>query len=275
MNNNFDKIYIELLSLINDQPLVENQRTNTKTKSIWGHSFRWDMKFYPLLNCRQMYNKTGSAELAWMLSGTKDISFMRKYSKIWDKFTDDDNDNEISTAYGHRWRHAFGVDQLKNIIEKLKVDPSSRQQVLMTWDPRVDNVAQAKNIPCPFCAVIGIVNGKLNLHLTVRSNDCVIGLPYDALVYTLLGNSLAKELGIPAGDLFYSIANAHIYDVHLPAIEPLLDFDYSTNTKYLIRRTMTPDEICNDPDKYVETIALDVNFNYLNDKPKLKFEIIK
>lgn len=277
MNNKFDDIYLRILKIISNSPLEENKRTGVKTKSIWGYSFRWDMNYYPLLDCRQMYLKTGAAELAWMLQGTKDISFMKKYSKIWDKFTDDENLNEIKTAYGYRWRHAFGTDQVENILNKLKTDPSSRQQVLMSWDPRVDNVVPAKNIPCPFTAVIGIVGGKLNVHLSVRSNDCVIGLPYDALVYTLLGNAFANELKVPVGDLFYSIANAHIYESHLTTIDPLLaKHDAIYGTPYKINLKHSVSDIMKDPDFYVELIANDAKYSgYTQDKENMRFEIVK
>lgn len=276
INNNLDNIYIKVLDRLMTEPLILNKRTGVKIKSLWGVNFDWNMNYYPLLNCRQMFPKTGAAELAWMLQGTKDVSFMRKYSKIWDKFTDEGNTDEIKTAYGYRWSQAFGYDQIDNIISKLKEDPSSRQQVLMNWDPRVDNVEIAKNIPCPFTVVVGIINNRLNLHLTVRSNDFVIGFPYDIFVYTMLGNAIANELGISPGVLHYSIANCHIYETHFKEVKKLLT-NYFVSFKYEITNKSSICEIRANPDLYVEMIANDIlnKSGYTMNKEKINFEVIK
>jgi thymidylate synthase len=176
---------------------------------------------------RKSFVKTGAAEVAWMLSGEQSTEWISKYTGIWKMFEDDNNPGTISTAYGYRWQHAFGVDQIANIIDKLKADPSSRQQVLMSWDASRDNVIPVKNVPCPYTAVINIIDGKLNIHLTLRSNDIIVGLPYDFLMYTLLGKLLANSLEVQVGVLSYAIAHAHIYENHYVMCSQMLITPYN------------------------------------------------
>ncbi len=252
----FDCIYRDAIANVFEHGYRQhNKRTDAVVLSTHGYSFRWDMKYYPVTLARPMYVKTGAAELAWMLSGTKSTTWLKKYTKIWNSF--ETGTDELETAYGVRWKQTFGVDQIANIISKLKADPTSRQQILLSWDPTVDNVVTATNVPCPFVAVINIINNKLNIHLTLRSNDVYLGLPYDVMVYTLLGQALAKQLDIKVGELFYSIAHMHLYenqfaaarfikDRHHPGENRVIELDYSVT------------DIINNMDAYVVAVRSDL-----------------
>ena len=122
----FDKIYTEALRhVLTAGSLQYTARTETNILAAHGYSFRWDMQYFPVLETRKTYLATGAAEVAWMLSGSKSIKWLQKYTKIWDAFADENG--HLETAYGNRWKQAFGVDQIANIIEKLTEDPSSRQ----------------------------------------------------------------------------------------------------------------------------------------------------
>jgi thymidylate synthase len=224
----FDELYLEAINgVLNNGTSQFNERTGTNVIAFHGMFFKWDMDFYPLLHLRKSFVKTGAAEVAWMLSGEQSTEWISKYTGIWKMFEDDNNPGTISTAYGYRWQHAFGVDQIANIIDKLKADPSSRQQVLMSWDASRDNVIPVKNVPCPYTAVINIIDGKLNIHLTLRSNDIIVGLPYDFLMYTLLGKLLANSLEVQVGVLSYAIAHAHIYENHYVMCSQMLITPYN------------------------------------------------
>lgn len=268
----FDDLYQSMIDeVMNFGVDQHNKRTNTTVRAFHGMSAKWDMAYYPLLNIRKMYPKTGAAEVAWMLQGDKSTEFLSKYTKIWKQFEDDDKPGFISTAYGYRWRHAFDIDQIENIILKLRKDPSSRQQVIMSWDPRVDNVTPNKNIPCPYTAVVNIIDGKLNIHLTLRSNDIVVGLPYDFLMYTLLGNLFANELEVKPGILAYSIAHGHIYHTHLDMVQEISTRDY-TYDKVLVAFTDTINSCRNNPELFVENIVSDTRSYKPNDwapRPKV------
>ncbi len=271
MDKTFDQIYVEALGHVLDIGKIQfNKRTKTTIKATHGYSFRWNMNFYPVTLARPMYVKTGAAELAWMLSGTKDTKWLKQYTQIWTAF--ETAKDTVETAYGHRWRYAFGVDQIMNIIGKLHSDPSSRQQVLLSWDPRVDNVQNATNIPCPYTAVVNIIDNKLNIHLTLRSNDVYLGLPYDVMMYTLLGQALAISLHIEPGELFYSIAHMHLYENQFEAAETLVRRNHEGNKIY-IESNSSINDIMRNPAIYVGKITADLKrTNYLPEAgpPKIK-----
>lgn len=253
----FDELYKAAIKYVIYNGIVQpNARTKTEVVAVHGMAFKWDMRKYPLLYLRKGFPKTGAAEVAWMLSGEKSTEWISKYTGIWKQFEDEDTPGQISTAYGYRWSHAFEVDQIANIIAKLKADPTSRQQVLMSWDPREDNVTPAKNVPCPYTAVINILGGRLNIHLTLRSNDIIVGLPYDFLMYTLLGNLLANSLNVEPGILSYAIAHGHIYAPHYELAAEILERPAYTNRTWVAFDT-TVEECRANPDGFVEAVVKD------------------
>ena len=249
-----------------------NERTKTKILACHGYSFRWNAANHPVLYGRKSFPKTAAAELAWFLSGETSVAWINKHTSIWRAFAN--AYGEIPTAYGHRWRRAFGIDQIKNIICKLNEDPTSRQQVLMSWDPRVDNVVPASNIPCPYTYVFNIIDNKLNAHMTVRSNDIWLGLPYDLYTAVLLVNALANSLGVEAGEIFYSIAHMHLYENQF---EVAKEFCYNRELIPLeirVRSKMTVEEILADKDAYVEDIIYDTqHYHSSNWNPKVQIVV--
>lgn len=260
----FDRVYKTALKhVVVNGVWQDNKRTGSRVLSTHGYSFRWDMKYWPITMVRPMYSKTIAAEVAWMLSGEKSVLWINQYTSIWKDFADEHQ--KIDTAYGFRWKYRYGYDQIKNILKKLKEDPTSRQQVLLSWDARVDNVVPATNIPCPYTAVFNIIAGKLNCHLTLRSNDVYLGLPYDVGMYTLLSNAMASDLGVGVGELFYSIAHMHIYENQVQATDYVIREDLIGEDFPLNMQTWSTHRIQNDQDRYVEEAikALD----YLGYKP--------
>jgi thymidylate synthase len=267
----FDVIYREALEQVMDVGVYQfNKRTKTTIKATHGYSFDWPMKYYPVTMARPMYVGTGAAEVAWMLMGTKSTKWLKKYTHIWDAFETDKD--YLETAYGYRWRHAFGVDQIQNIISKLREDNTSRQQVLLSWDPRVDNVKEATNIPCPYTAVVNIIDNKLNIHLTLRSNDVYLGLPYDVLMYTLLGNILAETLEVEVGELFYSIAHMHLYENQFEAAKTIIARNHEGENR-VIELRFTVNDVVEEPDHFVAMAKRDLkltNYNPEAGPPKIK-----
>jgi thymidylate synthase len=154
--------------------------------------------------------------MVWFLSGSKDPDdFLSKYTKIWDDFRE--ADGTIAAAYGHRWRHHFGRDQIKDLVSLLQNEPSSRHGVVVTWDPADDGLGSGtkkKNVPCPYTFTVNIIGGKLHLHSIVRSNDMMLGCPHDTAGFSLLQYLLAAKLGVKPGVYTHSVSNAHIYENH-------------------------------------------------------------
>ena len=208
------------------------------------------MKGFPLLTLRKIPLKVFIAEQVWFLTGEKDLQFLQRFTKIWDNFSE--KDNTVSSAYGYRWKYHFGRDQIKGLIDLLSQDPSSRHGVILMWDPADDGLANGtckKNVPCPYTFTVQILNGRLCLHLIIRSNDMMLGNPHDTAGFALLSYFLAQKLHVLPGILTVSISNAHIYDIHFaqaqeliqrPIIHPQIPFECPENA---FDRAVRADEI--------------------------------
>lgn len=221
----FDTIYKDLIKKIMTEGIEElNVRTGHKTKSIPGLTFQLDLERdgFPLLTLRKNPIKSPIAEQVWFIQGEKDTTFLRKYTKMWDEFIE--ADGTLSSAYGYRWRHHFGRDQLGKLIELLQNEPSSRHGVIVTWDPKDDGYGGTpkKNVPCPYTFTVNIIGGKLNLHNIIRSNDMMLGCPFDTFGFALMMYILADKLGVKPGVYTHSISNAHIYDIHYEGAKELI-----------------------------------------------------
>lgn len=216
--NEFDTIYKKIIKDILYNGIEElNFRTGHKTKALPGITFQIDIEKdgFPLLALRKQPIKSPIAEQIWFLTGSnRPDEFLQDYTKIWDKFIEEDG--TVAAAYGYRWRHAFDKDQIDSLIKLFENDKSSRHGVVITWDPNDDgfNGTPKKNVPCPYTFTVNIIGGRLNLHNIIRSNDVMLGLPFDTIGFALLQCILAQRLNVRPGVYTHSISNAHIYDIH-------------------------------------------------------------
>lgn len=201
-----------------------NERTGYKTKALPGLTFQIDIERdgFPLLTLRKQPIKSPIAEQCWFVQGEKDTTYLRKFTKMWDKFLEEDG--TLASAYGWRWRHHFGKDQLGSLIALLQKDPSSRHGVIITWDPKDDGYGGTpkKNVPCPYTFTVNIIGGRLHLHSVIRSNDMMLGCPFDTIGFALLQCMLAQKLGVIAGVYTHTISNAHIYENHYTGAEEII-----------------------------------------------------
>lgn len=228
----FDTLYQDLLRRVMEQGIAtKNQRTGHEVKALSAVSFSIDLLTdgFPLLSLRKIPLEIFIAEQLWFISGeTKPREFLESFTKIWSAFTNEEG--VVTAAYGQRWRKHFGRDQLAELIQLLERDPSSRQGVVMAWDPAIDGLEgpKQKNVPCPFTFTVNILDGRLNLHNIMRANDLILGLPYDVAGFALLQCVLAQRLNILPGVYTHSISYPEVYDIHYPVAEELLK---RTNTQ--------------------------------------------
>lgn len=180
-------------------------------------------------------------ESLWMLAGRNDLAFPQKFVNTFSAFSDDGE--TLHGAYGYRWRHAFGYDQLKLIIEELKANPQSRRCVLQMWDATgceyvddkdplsyrwgMNDLAKAreggKDVPCNTAAYFDTIGGKLNMTVTCRSNDVVLGAcGANAVHFSFLLEYMALMTGIPMGEYRQFSNNYHLYTELYPKL-PLPD----------------------------------------------------
>ncbi len=221
----FDAQYQDVLRKIMNSGSDEyNERTGHHLKVLPGINFELDYGF-PLLTLRRIPIKLFVAEMIWYIMGSNNPDdFVNKFTSIWKDFTEDDG--TVKAAYGYRWRHHFGRDQLCGLINHLKENPGSRHAVVVTWDPKDDGLGAIgtfkKNVPCPYTFTANIIDNKLHVHNIIRSNDIILGCPHDIAGFYLLQCILSAKIGVKSGKLTTSISNAHIYDIHYDAAQELL-----------------------------------------------------
>jgi thymidylate synthase len=173
-------------------------------------------------------------ESMWMLQGRDDVGLLNRFVKDFgDRFADN---GVIHGSYGHRWRRAFGFDQLKVVIEKLQNNPDDRQCVIQMWDARLDSSGQSstndlqgtwKDRPCNthvYLRVREVENESpmLVLDMTVccRSNDIVLGAyGANAVHFSFLQEYIASMIGVGVGTYYQISNNYHVYEAELQRLE--------------------------------------------------------
>lgn len=140
---------------------------------------------------------------------------------------------DLGPVYGWQWRHWNGkykfnpdnpldnfdpenpgIDQLKNIIDAAKKDPTDRGLVVNSWNPAYETQMALR--PCHYSFQILIHDNKLNLIWTQRSCDMFLGVPFNIASYAMLLLLFAKELGYEPGILRGNLGDVHIYENHIP-----------------------------------------------------------
>ncbi|MBP6858947.1 MAG: thymidylate synthase [Candidatus Pacebacteria bacterium] len=281
----FDEIYRDMVRRIMTEGIDElnkskqagSERATYYTRAIPGMHFSTDIEKdgFPLLTLRKIPIKAPVAEQAWFILGSRrPDDFLRDYTKIWDAFT---NPGDVVTvAYGYRWRKHFGRDQLKQLIDLLRAEPGSRHAVVVTWDPAQDGLSlqKKKNVPCPYTFTVNIIGGRLHLHNIVRSNDVILGVPFDVFGFALLQCILAQELGVKPGIYSHSISNAHIYDTHFEAAQTLMQRDNDHKKIVLTLPEATLRKIEERDFSVVETIIKDLESQYAPSDPITGIKIV-
>lgn len=219
--NLFDLAYADCLSEIMNTAPTTNTRTGKRVRARPGIALHLSPAQLPLLNLRDIKPYWTCAEVVWFLSGSKDAAWMSSFGfNVWDKFADPEG--RVWSATGYRWREHFGVDQVKEIVNKLVADPSSRQCVLLSWDPASDLVNPGPNAPCLVTWHLQVLNGELFMTVMQRSADMFFGLPHDILGMKLVQTLIAARLGVRSGGMLYVVCNAHLYEDQWDAAEQMM-----------------------------------------------------
>lgn len=149
-------------------------------------------------------------ELLWYLSEDNLLDFISHYIS---RYTDESEDNKtIRGGYGPRIFNMHGkYNQLKYIITLLKNSPNTRRAVIQIFDAS-DTEKKYKEIPCTCTMQFVIRNNKLNMYVSMRSNDAFIGLPHDIFTFTMIQEIVAKTLNVDLGIYNHSVGSLHLYE---------------------------------------------------------------
>jgi thymidylate synthase len=215
------KEYLDLIKLVIENGTRKPSRTGIDTISYFAAFYRVDLsKGFPLLTTKKMEWKSLLHEVLWYLSGENHIRNLRQHTKIWNAWADEEGN--LDTAYGHYWRHfpsarkdengnwvVEEIDQIRYVIDELKRQPYSRRLVVTAWEP--GNATKSKLPPCHYSYAFNVNDGKLNCHLTQRSGDIALGIPFNLAAYSLLTQIIAQETNLELGYFAHTVVDAHIY----------------------------------------------------------------
>jgi thymidylate synthase len=148
-------------------------------------------------------------ESIWMMAGRNDVAFLTQFNKNMSNFSDDGV--TFNAAYGYRWRHHFGFDQIRAVIRILQKDPASRQAVVQIWDS-ADLKKNTKDKACNTQVIFDLRGGALNMTVYNRSNDIWWGAyGANAVHFSFLQEFVARALSAPLGDYRQVSHNLHLY----------------------------------------------------------------
>lgn len=225
--------YLDLVERVLANGVRKHNRTGVDTLSCFAEHYQVDLsKGYPLLTTKRVNFNSMLHEVLWYLSGEDHIRNLQKHTKIWNAWADEQGN--LDTAYGRYWRRfpsarhnpetggydVVEVDQIGRVVDLLKTDPTSRRMVVTAWEP--GNALNSKLPPCHFTFVFNVQEAKLNCHLTQRSGDIALGIPFNLAAYALLTQILAQEAGLGLGMFSHMIVDAHIYVNHIDGLKEQL-----------------------------------------------------
>ena len=276
------KQYLDLVRLVLEEGVRKPSRTGVDTISYFGAFYRVDLsKGFPLLTTKKVEWKSLLHEVLWYLSGENHIRNLRKHTKIWDAWADEDGN--LETAYGYYWRHfpsaekdkngnwnVTEVDQIKYVIEELKRKPYSRRLVVTAWEP--GNATKSKLPPCHYSFAFNANAGKLNCHLTQRSGDIALGIPFNLAAYSMLTQIIAQEVGMELGYFAHTIIDAHVYVADKGS--PMEKYDHREGLLEQLKREPLPLPTLKIAKKPIDELRFeDFELENYQHHDKIKFEV--
>ena len=172
---------------------IQNPMSNLITDSDRG--WKWDY---------------AEAEWQWYLSGDRNINKLGelygKVPEIWKRMAD--KDGNVNSNYGWQWKRG---NQLDEVIEMLKAYPKTRQAAVSIYDCK-ENHTYDNDTPCTYAVQFTILDGHLNMCVTMRSNDLWYGFCNDQYCFSKLQELVATEVGLPIGYYYHFAHNLHLYN---------------------------------------------------------------
>ena len=197
--------------------------TPAHTVKKFGIVNRYNLKEeFPILTIRRTYWKTSLDELLWIWQKkSNNINELRGH--IWDEWADENG--SIGKAYGYQLgvKHHYkegDMDQVDRVIYDLKHNPASRR--IMTNIYNFADLSEMALYPCAYSMTFNVSGNTLNAILNQRSQDMLAANNWNVVQYAMLTMMMAQIAGLEAGELVHVIADAHIYDRHVPIIEEMI-----------------------------------------------------
>ena len=235
--------YLDLVYQIMEFGDTRSDRTGTGTMSVFGRQMRFNLEndVVPIIGTKRTAVKTVLKELLWFISGDTNAKTLQDQGvKIWDgngsrEYFDsigkpDRDEGDLGPIYGFQWRHfgaeyktchddysGQGVDQLAQLIEGIKTNPTGRRHIMTAWNPSA--LPDMALPPCHYVVQFYVSStNELSCLLNQRSCDMGLGVPFNIFSYAVLTRMVAQVTGTTAKELIYTLGDTHVYMDH---IEPL------------------------------------------------------
>lgn len=244
------KAYLDIVREILAKGTRKENRTGVDTLSTFNINYEIDLRDgFPLLTTKEMSWKNIVVENLWFLSGDTHLGILQKHKcKFWDPWAD--ASGRVPSAYGNFWRHfpvhdAGGApalnDQVAWVLAELHRNPMSRRLVISAWAP--GNAQTSKLPPCHSMFIFNVQMDRNNepllcLHLTQRSCDVGLGVPYNIAGYAFLLELFARFSGIRAGTFAHTLVDAHIYTAKPDG--SMAEYDHVPGLKLQLERAPRP-----------------------------------
>lgn len=247
-----DDDYLSIINGIMMAGTEQEDRTDVGlSKQVFGESLQFNTMnmFAPFIQCRTFSPRIAFYEWKWMMNGWTDSKYLtEKGITIWEgntsrEFLDsrtlpDLPVGDVGKSYGYQFRNFGGVDQIEQVFNSLKNDPTSRRHVVSIWNPA--ELDDAPLAPCAFLYEFMVEGNKLHLHQHMRSADMVFGVPYNMAFSTFWLFSFARALGYEAGTYWWTGTNCHVYKNQYEIAETMIAGNYLKNRiESLVTPTMS------------------------------------
>ena len=198
--------------------------TPAHTTKAFGVVNRYDLqKEFPVMTLRKTYFKSCIDELLWIWQ-KKSNNVKVLNSHIWDSWADENG--SIGKAYGYQLsiKHKYPegeFDQVDRILYDLKHHPESRRIISNIYNH--SDLSEMNLYPCAYSVTLNVSGKRLNMILNQRSQDMLVANNWNVCQYAVLLHMFAQVSGLEAGTLLHVIADAHIYDRHVPYVKDLME----------------------------------------------------
>lgn len=197
--------------------------TPAHTIKLFGVVNRYDLsKEFPIMTLRRTYLKSAVDELLWIWQ-RKSNNIHDLKSHVWDEWADENG--SIGKAYGyqlgvkHKYKEGM-FDQVDRVLYDLKNNPQSRRILTNIYNHH--DLSEMALYPCAYSMTFNVSGNKLNAILNQRSQDMITANNWNVVQYAVLVHMFAQVSDLVPGELVHVIADAHIYDRHIPIAEEMI-----------------------------------------------------
>ncbi len=240
--------------------------TPAHTVKKFGIVNRYDLsEEFPIMTLRRVFLKTAVKELLWIWQ-KKSNNVHDLDAHIWDSWADENG--SIGKAYGYQLgvKHHYpegDFDQVDRVLYDLKNNPASRRIITNLYNHH--DLSEMALYPCAYSMTFNVSGSKLNAILNQRSQDMLAANGFNVCQYAVLVHMMAQVSGLEAGELVHVIADAHIYDRHIPIVKELIEKKTYPAPKFSLDKTVT--------DFYDFTADSFTLENYEYNKEEIKFPV--